>query len=391
MSKLYSLEFAVKSSTELKAMSQLEARGIARAKHAKLSDLDRQAGLFIIRVDVEEAELTDDVYQKLLADKDVFILSDELSAKRAQKVISLTNTVERQLKKLLICVLPETEKVFNDIINTHQKHGSELKPTNRIEWCRKIDDFSFGELPKVLEEDVSKLARDQLLTKEGLLALITSSKDFDSLKSSVVELSQPKIVWDNVSAILEKPIEYSYIAGALSALCAARNDAAHLNTITAKRLAEVAKHQKHAMSHISDIKSSYRENLQTSMKSLTESMKPILDLAAQIDPSAFISYQKMMSETFKPFINTISKLKLNIVSPDFTEAIRKNANYQAEVAKSFAGVIDNMKALDGFQDTIKQFTDLGFSNAISASMKEAIELKLDIGKIAESKKDEGKK
>jgi hypothetical protein len=391
MSVLYSLEFAVKSTTEIQAMGQLKTLGITRAEEAKLSDLDRQAGLFIIRVDAEEVELTDEVYEKLLITSNIFILSDELSAKRAQKIISLTATVEQQLKKLLICVLPETEKVFNDIISTHQKHGSDFKPTNRIEWCRKINDFSFGELPKVLEEDVSELAKKQLLSSEGLLSLIISAKDFNAFKKEITEISRPKTVWNSINTILENPAEYSHIAGSLKKLCIARNDAAHLNTITAKRLTEVEKDQKHILSYISKTKSSYRESLQISMKSLAEAMKPILESAVKIDPSIFADYQKMVSEIFKPLSDTISKLNLNFASPVFATIIKQNTDYQSQIAKSFADVFENMKVMDGYEDTMKQLARTGFTETLTASLKGATELRLDIDKIAKTKEKEDEK
>lgn len=391
MSKLYSLEFAVKSATEFRAMERLKTLGITRADEAKLSDLDRQADLFIIKAYAEEAELTDGVYESLLAAKDIFILSDELSAKRAQKIISLTNDVEQQLKKLLICVLPETEKVFNDIVNAHQKHGSGFKPTNRIEWCKKINDFSFGELPKVLEEDVSELAKKQLLSSEGLLSLIAAAEDFDELKKEIAELSRPKTVWNSINTILEKPGEYSHVAGSLNNLCKARNDSAHLSTITAKRLAEVEKDQRHIMLYIGKTKSSYRESLQTNMKSLAEAMKPILESALRIDSSIFIRYQKMMSDVYKPLTDTISKLNLNIVSPDFMKIIKQNPEYQSQFVKSLAVVYKNIKAMDGYKEGMRQLVDTGFSETILASLKEATELKLDIGRVIEANENGDKK
>lgn len=378
MSKLYSLEFAVKSPSELRAMERLEALGIAKAKQAKLSDLDRQAGLFIIRVDAEESELTDEVYKKLLADKDIFILSDELSAKRAQKIITLTATVEQQLKKLLIYVLPETEKVFNDIANAHQKHGAEFKPTTRIEWCQKINNFSFGELPLVLETDISALVKAQLLSSEGLVSLITSAQDFEALKATMLELSKPKTVWSSIHTILETPTEYAHISAALKSLCEARNDAAHLNTITQKRLAETEKHHKHVMSYIGAVKSSYRENLQASMKRLAEAIKPVFESAVKIDPAIFTGYQKMMTETLKPLTDTVSKLQLDIVSPGFAEAVKKNADYQIQISKSLTSVFNNMKPLAGFQETIRQMSESGFLGHMQTTLSEVGKLRFDL-------------
>lgn len=384
MSEQYSLEFAVKSSTELRAMNHLKSLSIAKADEAKLSDLDRQAGLFIIKVSVTESELPDNAYQNLLADKDIFILSDELSAKRAQKIINLTATIEQQLKKLLICVLPETEQVLGDIIRKHQKHKSDFQPTSRIEWCRKINDFSFGELPKVLEEDVSDLAKKQLLSSEGLLSLIASAKNFGKLQSKIAELSKPKTIWDSINAIIENPVDYSYISDALNDLCEVRNDAAHLKTITAKRLAEAEKSQKHVILYINNIKSSYRESLQANMKSLSEAMKPILESAIKIDPSVFIDYQKMISETFKPLTDTISELKLDIVSPVFSETIRQNSAIQSQMVASSRAVLNNMKLTDSYKETMEHLVHTSFSDYVADSLKEFRRSQFNMGKIIET-------
>lgn len=383
MAEQYSIEFAVESSSELKAMDRLKSLGITNADEAKLSDLDRQAGLFIIKVCVDGADLTDETYKNILTAEDVFILSDELSAKRAQQIIELTAPVEQQLKKLLICVLPETERVLSHIIETHQKHKSDVKPTSHIEWSKKISDFSFGELPKVLEEDVAELAKKQLLSSEGLLSLIVSAKDFDALKQELARLSKPKTVWKSICTILEKPIEYEYIVSQLTDLCKARNEAAHLSTITTKRLKEVKKSQKHVMSYISRIKSSYRDDLQASMDMLAKSMKSILDSAVKIDPSIFTGYQQMISETFKPLTDTVAKLQLDIASPAFVNIIKQNATYQNEMTKGLTESINNIIKFDlsGYQEAMHQFASAGISETMAGYAKEAGEMKFGIDAI----------
>lgn len=381
MSKQYSIEFAVESSTEIKAMNRLKSLGIENADEAKLSDLDRQAGLFFIKVFANEADLTDEIYHSILNAEDIFILSDELSAKRAQQIIELTSPVEEQLKKLLICVLPETEKVLSHIIQEHQRHKTDTQAASRIEWSKKISDFSFGELPKVLEEDISELAKKQLLSSEGLLSLIASAKDFDALKGELIRLSQPKTVWKSVCTVLEKPVEYEYLAGQLADLCKARNEAAHLNTITVKRLNTVKKSQKHVMSCIGQIKSSYRDDLRANMDTLAKSMKSILESAVKIDPSIFTGYQQMISETFKPFTETISKLQLDITSPAFTDAIKQNTEFQIEIAKSMTDSVSNMIKFDstGYQEIMRDFTSTGISETMASYMK------LDIDKSVNEK------
>lgn len=368
---------------------------MTRADEARLSDLDRHAGLFIVRVFVDETDLPDDTYKKILSAKDVFILSDELSAKRAQEIIKLTAVVEQQLKKLLICVLPETEKVLSDIIETHQKHRSDFKPTSRIEWCKKINDFSFGELPQVLQEDISELAKRQLLSREGLLSLISTAKDFDALKAGIAEVSKPKTVWSSLCTLLEKPVNYRYLATALVDLCNARNEAAHLNTITAKRLIEVKKGQSHVMSHIINTKSGYRDDLQANMKNLSEVMRPILESAAKIDPTIFASYQKMIEETFKPVTDTLSSLQIDIKSPVFIDSIKQNASYQSKIVESFHAAYKNMYAMDDYKDLIEKLSRTNFLTYSKNALEEIGKLKPEIerqlgkqGKMQRSNKNE---
>jgi hypothetical protein len=135
------------------------------------------------------------------------------------------------------------------------------------------------------------------------------------------------------------------------------------------------------MSYIGMIKSDYRKNLTANMKDLTDSIKPILDLAIKIDPSIFTNYQKMISETFKPFTDTISKLKLDIFSPEFTEVIKRNADYQSQITKSLTSVFNNMQFTDEFQKTMKRVAAIGFSEYTLSSIREATSLRVDLAKM----------
>ena len=103
--KDFAIEFAVEAKTEIKAMDRLKELGIKHADTAKLKDLDHQADLYMINILSSETDLSDSIYNNLLSARDVFILSDELSSARGEKILRLTSVVERQLKKLLICVL----------------------------------------------------------------------------------------------------------------------------------------------------------------------------------------------------------------------------------------------------------------------------------------------
>ena len=389
MSKKYSIEFAVEASTEFKAINRLKDLGVSHADEAKLSDLDRQAGLFMINVSMLESEMTDEVYHKISKAKDVFILSDELSAARGEKILQLTLVIERQLKKLLVCIIPEIEKVLIDIINNHQKHGIKSTPTGIIEWCQKIHDFSFGELPGVLEEDISRLARERLNTGDAMLLLIAESKDFDNLKLRATNLFETRTVWNSICSILESPVQYEHISGALNKVIDARNKAAHQNIITKKILDQTRKNQKHIMSRIGTIKSTYRENLKVNMEQLSKSMKAIMDSVATIDPTIFTEYQKQISQTFQPLTEAVARLKLNIASPEFKKIVTYNSEIQSQLSKATAESLRNMKSLQVYNDIARELAKNNFTRYLQNSLSEIDKIQPDIQRLLDTKGTRG--
>lgn len=376
--KQYLLEFAVESTTELLAINRLKSLGITKADEAKLSDLDHQAGLFTIRVESTDEELTDDVYKKILDVKDVYILSDELAEYRSRQVFKIVSPVERQLKKLLICVLPETEKVLDDIVNTYQNHKTALRPTTRIEWCQKIDDFSLGEIIQVLGVDISEIATKNLLTSKGILGLIATSQDFDTLKNDITELITPKTVWTSISALLENPADLSFIARELNDLLVVRNNAAHLRTITRQQLDDTKKNQKHVMGYIANTKSDYQTQLKANMDSISKSMKSIVDSAVRIDPSLLKSIRQMLETTYKPLLTSIANIQKEITSPLTADIIKNNTKFSAELNKGMLATIEQMKPLPEYKEVMNQINQAGVQQAFSAILKDANHLKIDL-------------
>ncbi len=390
--KNYSLEFAVQAHTELQAMKRLKSLGLSKAEDAKLADLDYQADLFVIRVESTDEELTDDVYKKILGAKDVYILSDELAEYRSRQTFKIVSPIERQLKKLLICVLPETEKVLDDIINTHQKHKTSLKPATRIEWCQKINNFSLGEIIRVLEVDISEIATKNLLTSKGILGMIATSQDFDTLKNDITELMTPKTVWTSISALLEKPADFSYIAKEINALLAVRNDAAHLQTITQQQLDDAKKNKKHVMGYIGKTKSDYQVQLKANMDSISKSMKSIIDSAVRIDPSLAESIRQTLETTYKPLLASIANIQKEIATPLTADIIKNNAKFTTELSKGMVATIEQMKPFPGYKEIMSQFNQSGVQEAIRSMSKEASQLKAELSpSSATSTKKEGEK
>lgn len=382
--KDFAIEFAVEAKTEIEAMDRLKELGIKHADTAKLEDLDHQADLYMINILSSEADLSDSIYNNLLSARDVFILSDELSSARGEKILRLTSVVERQLKKLLICVLPEIEKVLMDIVNTHQKHNTKLTPTGRIEWCQKIHDFSFGEIPIVLENDVSKIARNKLGSGEAMLLLISESKDFDDLKLRIEKIFESKKVWDIINSILKKPAQYEYVSRALNKLIELRNNAAHQNTITRKMLDEAVKNQKHVMLYIGEIKSSYRTDLAKSMAKASETLRSLAESMMKLNNDAYQEYIKTMTLLYQPIIDSISKsvpdmskLNSNAVSSAL-EGLALNKNLASINNELMKNIQQNIPEYDKY---ISMFRSNGFQRAIVNSLLEAEGLQEKIKKL----------
>lgn len=386
--KDYGIEFAVESSSELSAINYLEEIGFSRARDAKLSDFDNQAELFIIRVLTSSQELTDKVYRNLQNSSNVHILSDELSNERADQVISLANEVELQLKRLLIYALPEIEKVMSAIIERIKGGRPVESPTTRIGWAKEVHSLTLGQTIRVLEIDIAEPAQESLSTGYGLLSLIISSKNYDELKDKLDKILESKTVWSIINSMLKNPVEYNKISGALNKLCKARNDAAHLNTITSKRLEESQRHHAHIMKYIYEINSHYRESLQKNIKILTSSMDSILESISTINPEVFKQINESMSEAFKPLFATLSGVKLNMPSQDISKVIKIDPIYSKQIADSMSAVTKNIMSNPEATSIMKVLKSTNFQDYTSDQAREAELLKKEVSKLGSSTGEE---
>ncbi len=370
MAKQYKLEFAVEAKTELKALNRLKELGVPNSLDAKLSDLDMQAGLIIITIKADKELLTDEMYRHVSKAKDVSILSDGLSAVRSYQIIKKSLEVENQIKKLLIYVLPEIENVIDSIIKKYQKRSSKGICVKTIDWCKKIHDFSFGELRKVLALDVSYLMRQQVSNESTLPLLIASASSFDDLKDKVQKMSEVKLVWDVVNSILEKPVEYSRISKALKNINEARNDAAHLSTITLKELERAQKDCRYVMRYIKEVKSNYRYGIIKDLNALASCAKGIVDSFRKNYYDQFVEFNKVLFEALKPTVDMISNIKIPS-GENLQEVIQKNVDYQKQIANSLMESIKQSIGPEEWNETMKKLEDDDFRKNIADMQNEA--------------------
>ena len=373
MAKQYKLEFAVEAKTELKALNRLKELGVPNSLDAKLSDLDMQAGLIIVTIKADKELLTDEMYRHVSKAKDVSILSDGLSAVRSYQIIKKSLEVENQIKKLLIYVLPEIENVIDSIIKKYQKRSSKEKCVKTIDWCKKIHDFSFGELRKVLALDVSYLMRQQVSNESTLPLLIASANSFDDLKDKVQKMSEVKLVWDVVNSILEKPVEYSRISKALKNINEARNDAAHLSTITLKELERAQKDCKYVMRYIKEVKSDYRYGMIKDLNALASCAKGIVDSFRKNYYDQFVEFSKALSEALKPTVDMVSNIKIPL-GGNLQDVIQKNVDYRSQIANSLVNSIKLLIGDNEWQKSLAELENDGFSESIANMQHEATDI-----------------
>ncbi len=366
---LYRLEIAVRADTELLAINKLKDLGLSRVDQIKASDIDRQAELYILKVEADIDELVDKFYATVQSDSNTYILSDKSSIERSHTILKESSIVELQIRKLLLYILPETKKIFFDIINNIQKFKtSKNAPTTDIEWCSMISRFTFGELIEVLETDISEFARTNALSDRGLAELITSSNDFDDFKSKINEVSTPKPIWSLVNEIIEKPVEYRHVSQKIRELCELRNLASHMQIVTPQDIESAIKCRKHIMRHIGKTKSNYQTELQSNLRHIAKTMADSLNIAYKINPCVFDSYIKQIQN---PLAEIVSRYKVDVGN---IAGVAKLIKINPSVALSLGGVIISQMMANILRKELERITSqvasIGFNKYLDSGSKE---------------------
>lgn len=287
------ISLAVNAKNEVQAMKKIDGHGLNISDSLPLKDIDKQAGLVILEPMMEESLLTDEFYKSIRKDKDIVVIRDDLSIKRSRDILKSTHRVETQLKRLMMYVLPDLSKVIGDML------GQPNKDKSKIEWSQDIQDLSFGKVVSYLEIDVSALLRRQIGNGEGLLSLIQTSSSYDELRAGITNLLTPKTVWSSIEPLLVNSCELSFIKSQLGTMKKLRDKAAHPQTILKSEVSDVKNAERHVMRYIGEIKSSFRQDLQQSMKTLVDSIKPIIEsLSANIP-----NFQQEIIKAYTPMID----------------------------------------------------------------------------------------
>ncbi|MBQ8156813.1 hypothetical protein IJ102_00210 [Candidatus Saccharibacteria bacterium] len=212
----YQLEFAVDAQTETTAIQHLaDTFGAAIKKQILPAQISRHSKLFFIAHCFRSDQLTDEAYYHLRKNKNVMIVSDELSLRRAKRIFEICLPVEVQLKKILIYVFPVTLQAL---------HGHNDKKT-RLQICQQINSRTLGDLLAMLEADF--IAKNN--TK----------------------------IWDHLCVVLQEPVAFDEISPQLQALRHLRKKAAHPQLISAQDLADAKAQAAFIMKYIANIRADY--------------------------------------------------------------------------------------------------------------------------------------
>lgn len=353
----YELEFAIDTESELKALNILAGVfGDNIKQEMPFSEIAKRDSLIFITHRFTMEELSDDNYKKLLGEKSILIIKDELSVERAAKLLKICIPVETALKRLLIYVWSEMVTVLKG------KHDKKTK----IEICTQINKQYLGELLKLLEVDLSSTKRENLFTDEGnlLFEIINNSEDFTDFKQKLAPYITPKTVWEQVNIMLKNPTEYSHISGRLNKLKGFRDMAAHHHIILQRDMEDAEKYSEHILSIIGNVRNDYYEELlksiQASMKTMEESFKKF--------PVETIN--KVISENTTILSNTLNRVISKMIE---ISQIKKTLTVLNEYAKQidWNAIYNEIKLNSSeMKEVLKRFDNNDANNVIKEIQKE---------------------
>ncbi len=363
---VYRISFAINASNEMRAMQKIDRHGLNVSDTLPIKSIDEQAGLIILEPNVDSSLLTDSFYKSIRNDKDIVVIQDELSIKRSKEIIKSSHRVETQLKRLLMYVLPDIGDVIGEILGNPEQ---QLKKKTKIEWSKEIQALSFGDTISNIEADISVHLRKKLITGDGLLTLISTSSDFDALRQSVSDLIQPKTVWSCIEPILDRcPCELSLIRLQLFRLHRLRNMAAHPQTILDSEVLEARHCARHIMRYIGKTKRTYQQSMALTMKTLADSMKPIVEVLVKM-PEFATEFNKQ----FSPIIETMK----TACTPNPTDL--KSLTHALK-GLDWASIIPK---IDGYNDVKKELEEKGAKNLLAEYLDETESLKYDLGSLGD--------
>lgn len=232
---LWTFNFVVRADSLNDSLKILkEVTGI----NASSSHSDREInGLYPIRCFVDDKDLTKDFYANIAKSDRVAIHSDDKSASLYPKILHETQSIEEQLRWLLLHV--------SDAIDDFAEQFSSKKDSQKksdIITKKSLDPITstltFGAMVALLKLDQS-WSRDGVST-ERMRTLMDNSSDFDSFKKSYLENTTKKTIWDSISTlVLQKSVEWETIEDKLRKIRTYRNACAHLLTVTDDDLSQV--------------------------------------------------------------------------------------------------------------------------------------------------------
>jgi hypothetical protein len=318
---VYTFKFVVRTNNWNDVVSILRNELGITKKH---DSSDRKiSGLYLVSCFLNKGDLTEQFYKKVTNSENIAIHADSKSSSLYPKILEETRAVEEKLRWLLLHVSDAIEDYAkllgyekNDIVETDK-----LDPlTSKL---------SFEAMLSLLEIDQS-WARDGV-DDAKMRSLIESSKDYASFKTSYLEKTTQKTVWESISElVLQRPVKWETIVPKLKSIKALRNKCAHFYTVTDDDLSQANHLRTQIMKNLAK-KKTYSSS---DIKAFTELSKQMAETMKIINES-YIGSIKILADSVNASQMALQGLA-DIKTPAFDSLIAS----QKIVGSMYAGLFN---------------------------------------------------
>lgn len=313
LANTYELEFAIDAPSELVAIEMLgNLIPSADGGTISINDLGCYGDLFFVKHRFKDAQITDDVYKKILDDDRIEITYDELALERSRELLKACLPAERCLKRLLMYIYVE--------FITCSKGN--LSRSDKMAVCKAINHLSFGKITENLNRDIVYLSSDIIRDCK------CNQKRFKLNKADEVGMT----LIDAIRNIIEFPASRDDLLRRLTRVKNMRNNAAHVHVILESDLQETKKDAQYLIIQMSLLKKDYQKLL---IKAARDSFRSISKIMRRFP---FDDIAKAAETTLKEIDlpKGIGKVCVDAIYSANPELLRSAANTLSKYAKSGA-------------------------------------------------------
>ena len=302
--KQYSLEFLVEANTWQEVVEIFKADLGIDNKKQNVEDFQTN-NTFLVHVNMKNSAISKEFYKKVAKSRQIALVYDPKGANIRNKIMDAVDSVEHNLRIILLNISEVIDDYFRYFKNTYAKDFAKDKSLIKIDNLDPLTSYlTLGDIIQVLSTDTSLSNKN--LTAEDMMSILKDCTDINDVKHELSERVKPCTIWDQIDKhILKKGIKWEEIKGDLGKIEKIRNKAAHFRIVTESDLQNVresanAINEKIAIEHPS----------QGEIKSLQESLKGFMVLKNLFKPSPRLitTYQQYFEKLQSQNIDTLQRI-----------------------------------------------------------------------------------